>query len=99
MLGDRQRQGIMMLTLTDLYSSMQQHKDDIDFQIKASFIEIYNENIRDLLSPGRDYLDLREDPVKGVTVSGICETSTGSAQEIMELLQAGMASTEAKCGG
>ena len=29
-----------------------------------SYVEIYNENIRDLLSGSDEYLDLREDPIK-----------------------------------
>ena len=33
-------------------------------QVTFNYLEVYNENIRDLLSPDSVYLDLREDPVK-----------------------------------
>ena len=36
-------------------------------------LQVYNENIRDLLHPEGDYLDIREDPVKGMCVAGISE--------------------------
>ena len=34
---------------------------------------MYNENIRDLLTNTGEYLDLREDPVKGICVAGVSE--------------------------
>ena len=42
-------------------------------QVTVSFLEVYNENIRDLLSSVEEYLDLREDPIKGPVVAGITE--------------------------
>jgi hypothetical protein len=47
-------------------------------KVTVSFLEVYNENIRDLLSEmstGQcsDNLDLREDPIKGPVVAGITE--------------------------
>ena len=33
--------------------------------MSVSFLEVYNENIRDLLNDSEEFLDLREDPIKG----------------------------------
>lgn len=41
--------------------------------IRMSYLEIYNENIKDLLTTDDKSLDLREDPEKGVVVYGITE--------------------------
>lgn len=48
-----------------------------------SYMEIYNENIRDLLNPNSGYLDLRDD-IRGrnVQVSGLTEVSTNSTEEV-----------------
>ena len=51
---------------------------------------MYNENLRDLLKTSENYLDLREDPVKGMCVAGVSEVSgLKSAQEILDLLHKG----------
>jgi kinesin family protein 18/19 len=58
----------------------------IRYKVTVSFLEVYNENIRDLLSDVEEYLDLREDPLRGPTVAGITEVQVQSAEEIMTLL-------------
>ena len=37
----------------------------VKYKVSVSFLEVYNENIRDLLNDSEEYLDLREDPIKG----------------------------------
>lgn len=87
MLGRPDEPGIMMLTLLDLFSEVASQKEARHFEVKCSFLEVYNENIRDLLRPDADYLDIREDPVKGMCVAGISEVGgLESADEIMSLL-------------
>lgn len=61
----------------------------MDVKVTLSYVEIYNENIRDLLAGGDDYLDLREDPVRGPQVAGVAEFSVDSPAEVMELLATG----------
>jgi kinesin family protein 18/19 len=87
MLGNPTEPGIMMRTLLDLFSEVAVQRADKIFEVKCSFLEVYNENIRDLLRPDSDYLDIREDPVKGMCVAGISEVGgLESANEIMLLL-------------
>lgn len=54
-------------------------------------MEIYNEQIRDLLAPKENgvYLDLRDDPIKGVTLAGATEITVESVEEVMNLLLQG----------
>jgi kinesin family protein 18/19 len=90
MLGTPNEPGIMMRTLLDLFSEVAGQREDRVFEVKCSFLEVYNENIRDLLRPDGDYLDIREDPVKGMCVAGISEVGgLESANEIMSLLHQG----------
>ena len=45
--------------------------------------------IRDLIVVSSDYLDLREDPLKGVQVAGLSEVEVESTEDVMDLLQFG----------
>ena len=54
-----------------VFSNKEGRKQGISYKVTVSFLEVYNENIRDLLSDVEEYLDLREDPIKGPVVAGI----------------------------
>jgi kinesin family protein 18/19 len=90
MLGAEGKEGIMVLTLQELFKKISFYSSDRDYKINLWYLEIYNENIRDLLSPNNEeYLDLREDPNKGVSVANISELTVTSCQDIMQLLKKG----------
>eukprot|EP01127_Copromyxa_protea_P006863 TRINITY_DN1680_c0_g1_i2.p1 TRINITY_DN1680_c0_g1~~TRINITY_DN1680_c0_g1_i2.p1 ORF type:complete len:610 (-),score=81.44 TRINITY_DN1680_c0_g1_i2:22-1851(-) len=48
MVGNLQSPGLMRLTLDKLFQTMQD--DGIDFDVQISYIEVYNEKVRDLLN-------------------------------------------------
>lgn len=56
-----------------------------------SYIEIYNETLRDLLimNSSEKALEMREDPQKGMQVAGATEVLCTSVSEIMTLLRIG----------
>lgn len=60
MLGTLQSPGIMVLALKDLFAKIKQRSKDGDYAIRLSYLEVYNETVRDLLSPSGP-LVLRED--------------------------------------
>lgn len=45
--------------------------------------------IRDLLLPSPNYLDLRDDPEKGIVMSGVTEFKAESTEQVMNLLLLG----------
>jgi kinesin family protein 18/19 len=63
MLGNAASPGLMPSTLRDLWYSIGSRTDRV-YTVTVSYVEIYNENIRDLLTATDEYLDLREDPLK-----------------------------------
>jgi len=94
MLGSESKpSGIMTLALNDLFTRLRQNENETKFRIKCSFLEVYNENIYDLLSDQNKndmYLDLREDSQKGIFVNGLSEwEDISNASQIMSLLHKG----------
>ena len=89
MLGTEDQEGIMVLTLKELFDKINVYSKEREYKVKLWYIEIYNENIRDLLSTSEEYLDLREDPNKGLSISTISELNVTSCADIMQLLKKG----------
>lgn len=57
--------------------------------VRASYIQIYNETVSDLLRNEKKNLQIREDPKKGVYVEGVSEWAVVKPQEILELMKLG----------
>jgi kinesin family protein 3/17 len=57
--------------------------------VRASYIQIYNENVSDLLRNEKKNLQIREDPKKGVYIEGVSEWAVVKPQEILELMKLG----------
>jgi|TARA_B110000285_G_C14481120_1_gene319796 hypothetical protein len=45
---------------------IEKYSDTRDYKLKISYVEVYNEVIKDLLSGKSTALELREDAVKGI---------------------------------
>jgi len=88
MLGNDDSPGIMPYTLKELFNEIKLYPER-SYKIKLWYLEIYNENIRDLLVNDSENLELREDPIKGLFINGITEKETDSHEDILSLLKKG----------
>ncbi|KAM9554280.1 kinesin-like protein KIF18A isoform 2-T2 [Guaruba guarouba] len=88
MLGSPEDPGVMYLTMMALYNSMDEIKEDKICNIAVSYLEVYNEQIRDLLVSSGP-LAVREDTQKGVVVQGLTLHQPKSAGEILQMLDYG----------
>ncbi|KAJ7948121.1 Kinesin-like protein [Quillaja saponaria] len=79
-----------------LFSRIQKEKEarrdeKLRFTCKCSFLEIYNEQILDLMEPSSNNLQLREDSKKGVYVENLKEVEVTSARDVIQQLIQGAA--------
>ncbi|KAF4398782.1 hypothetical protein G4B88_028145 [Cannabis sativa] len=87
MLGTVENPGVMVLAIKDLFTKIRQRSCDGNHVVHLSYLEVYNETVRDLLSPGRP-LVLREDK-QGIIAAGLTQYRAYSTDEVMALLQQG----------
>ncbi|XP_019366819.1 PREDICTED: kinesin-like protein KIF12 isoform X6 [Gavialis gangeticus] len=81
--------GLMQRSFAWLLEQSQCRRPDV--ALSASYVEIYNEQVRDLLSPGPPCpLPLRWSKAGGFYIEGLLSTEIEGLETIMDLLQEGM---------
>ena len=86
---DPQR-GIIPRTISEIFNYIENSsKKQSTFMVRASYLQIYNETISDLLSFEKSSLQIREDAKKGVYVEGLSEWAVRTPNEIFSLLKKG----------
>jgi len=88
----KERVGILPRVVEYMFSDIESVHDtssNVAYNVKCSFLEIYNEQIIDLLNPSTKGLQVREDLKKGVYVEGQTEFACSNAAEAMEVVRVG----------
>lgn len=87
MLGTTENPGITYLTMKELFKQIEMHSEERQFDIGISYLEVYNEQVMNLLTKAGP-LRLREDS-SGVIVSGLKLEPIDNAEELLEKLAKG----------
>ncbi|XP_069817896.1 kinesin-like protein KIF27 isoform X2 [Dendropsophus ebraccatus] len=87
-----EEKGIIPRAIQELFQTISEHHN-IDFTVKVSYIEVYKEDLRDLLELETNVKDIhiREDEKGNTVIVGAKECQVESADEVMSLLEAGSA--------
>ncbi|KAH6943089.1 hypothetical protein HPB50_015993 [Hyalomma asiaticum] len=89
MVGTDKSPGLMVRVFDDIFQFAKHNDATTRTSVLISYMEIYNENIRDLLNTSNNYLELREDPMGGNQVLGLSEVEVTNSSEVLRLLQKG----------
>ena len=82
--------GIMTRAFDDIFASIKGDSDQTQFLVRASYLEIYNEEIRDLLSKNpKNRLDLHEKVDSGVYVKDLSYFAAKSSEEVRKIMTIG----------
>ncbi|KAF2263070.1 kinesin family protein-like protein [Lojkania enalia] len=86
--GTAQQPGIIFLTMQELFERIQDLQEEKVTEVTLSYLEIYNETIRDLLVEGgsKQPLMLREDAHQAVSVAGLSSHRPQNVQEVMDMI-------------
>lgn len=97
MMGTPDQPGLIPRTCEDLFQRIeaaQQETPNISYHVRASYFEVYNEHVRDLLMPvvphqAPYYLKIRESPSEGPYVKDLTEVPVRNLNEILRYMKMG----------
>jgi kinesin family protein 18/19 len=86
MMGSAKNPGVIPQTLDYLFEQVgRRAADSVD--IRVSYVEVYNEVLRDLLTSEDLALDIREDPERGIIITNVLEFPASNQDEIMRMFK------------
>ncbi|KAG0047913.1 hypothetical protein BGZ83_007109 [Gryganskiella cystojenkinii] len=88
MSGTEDQPGITPRAVEDVFKYIRENSDR-EFLLRVSYLEIYNESIRDLLSPEAIDLRIHEDRRRGVYVSPLKEEIVTTPSQVMRIIERG----------
>ena len=84
------KKGLIPRAVEDIFKYIESNSNsDTTFIIRATYLQIYNESIDDLLKPEKMHLSIRESQKKGLYVEGLSEWAVRSPNDIYALLERG----------
>uniref|UniRef100_A0A3P9I6S2 Kinesin-like protein n=2 Tax=Oryzias latipes TaxID=8090 RepID=A0A3P9I6S2_ORYLA len=89
---DPEKRGVIPNAFDHIFTHISRSQSDKQYLVRASYLEIYREEIRDLLDPNHSStrgLDLRESPETGVYVQDLTSCVCKSIKEIEEVMNVG----------
>ncbi|XP_061676647.1 kinesin-like protein KIF13A isoform X3 [Syngnathoides biaculeatus] len=91
MMGNGEQPGLIPRLCCSLFKRVQQEANEgHTFKVEVSYMEIYNEKVRDLLDPkGRQSLKVREHKVLGPYVDGLSQLAVTNFEDIEVLMSEG----------
>jgi Kinesin motor domain len=90
--------GLIPRFLSDIFDQLQRQRDMslsqggtslLHYTVSASFLEVYGEDVHDLLDRNRSSLPLREDSNGGIVITGLTNRSVSNTSQALEVLNEG----------
>ncbi|KAL9181488.1 hypothetical protein ACHAXT_010293 [Thalassiosira profunda] len=91
--GSEDSVGVVQLAARDIFQLIKEENVNTECTVKVSYVEIYNEELRDLLNNRRSATSLliREDKKGSISVEGLKEVAVGSPEQLLEVFRVGEA--------
>jgi len=87
---DVENQGIIPRMVRTVFNRIEEASENMEFNVKVSYCEIYKEKIKDLMNPQKTDLRIREEKDKGIYIEGITETYVSSDDEVYNIMKRGI---------
>ncbi len=89
--SDPELMGIIPRTAFEIFEHVRKGEVEVEYEIRCGMLEIYKEELRDLLGDGYGNSELRikENPLRGIYVHGLTERCIVNEQELLCLIHEG----------
>ena len=87
--NDPNLKGIIPNSFSHIFGYIKTEGESKKFLLRCSFLEIYNEEVRDLLGDSKKKLDIRDDPKKGTFVRDLTYINIKDSNDIEKCLNKG----------
>ena len=88
MLGTPDFPGILPCSIREIFQTIVKDAEN-EYNVWVSYIEIYNEQINDLLAPGKVNLKVKEDPKQGVIIQDVKQQQVWTFDQVILLMNYG----------
>lgn len=88
MLGTPDFPGILPCSIREIFQTIVKDTEN-EYNVWVSYIEIYNEQINDLLAPGKINLKIKEDPKQGVVIQDVKQQQVWTFDQVILLMNYG----------
>ncbi|XP_053202021.1 kinesin-like protein KIF18A [Panonychus citri] len=89
MLGYNGDPGVIFYTAMEIFHNIEQRPSDEQYEVCVAYFEIYNEKVRNLLTPSSQVLKVVDSMSGGVDILGLTLRTVGNADELIETLETG----------
>ncbi|KAI8335116.1 P-loop containing nucleoside triphosphate hydrolase protein [Chlamydoabsidia padenii] len=87
-MGTESQPGIIPRAVGEIFSYIQKTVNN-EFLLRVSYLEIYNETIRDLLAPETTNINIHETKQRGIYVAPLTEEVVTCSQDVLNIIQRG----------
>ena len=75
--------------VSHIFQEISNSPHEIEFQVRVSMVEIYMEQVHDLINPAQQNLKIREEKGKGVYIENVTEIYVSDEDEVYQILDKG----------
>eukprot|EP00002_Diphylleia_rotans_P028308 TRINITY_DN5713_c0_g1_i3.p1 TRINITY_DN5713_c0_g1~~TRINITY_DN5713_c0_g1_i3.p1 ORF type:complete len:618 (+),score=132.43 TRINITY_DN5713_c0_g1_i3:60-1913(+) len=88
-IDDGNLRGVIPRMVKTIFDGVASADSNIEFTVKISYLEIYQEKIRDLLDHTKSNLQVREEKERGIWVDGATEVYASTEKDVFDIMKAG----------
>lgn len=88
MKGDKKQEGLIPLSIHELFQQIEK-RSDRKFEVTVQYIEIYNEQVNDLIDVSNKNLEIRESISAGIYINRLSDNKVESVRDVMYFMEKG----------